>query len=116
MQKFAMRPRRRSSSRIQRWVQDQQEQNCGGDSTQGYSARADEAKAEPPPDASSLAYPHLDTPVFATEREDISVKEESYVLVARECEDVDDELDDGPGIDAVVTLVSVTLHVTHTRN
>ena len=115
-----MRPLRRSSSRIQRWVQDQQKRHSGGDPTDSCGAYDDASETDSPSSASNcnpwLAYPHLSGPTLATERDDLSTVAESYVFV--EEDEVENELlprNNGKAVGAVVTLVSVTLHVIRTR-
>lgn len=113
MQRFALRPLRRSSSRIQRWVQDQQKRHSGGESTDSASGGGSDS-TESPASASGcnpwLAYPHLNASTVVEqeqEHDDLSTVEESFVLV-NEGEEL---AADGGTVDAVVTQVRVVLHV-----
>ena len=109
-----MHPVRRSSSRIQRWVHDQQKHRSTG-SAEGCSE--DSHDTEMPVSSGSdtythayLAYPHLTAPKSPTSghREDASI-EDSYIFV-KEDEEMPATVAAAPA-DAV-TQVSVTRHVT----
>ncbi|KAI0749153.1 hypothetical protein BC629DRAFT_121400 [Irpex lacteus] len=83
-QRFAMRPLRRSSSRIQRWVQDQQKRQSTGSADDNCSEDSHDTEM-PLPSSSKidshayLAYPHLNVQrVSPADDKDI---EDSYVFV-----------------------------------
>lgn len=110
MQRFTFRPLRRSSSRIQRWVQDQQKRHSTGE-----SAEADSPSACATPAAASGCHPWLAYPQLTVSRppEDnveavITLDDESFVVVSEAGERLD-------GGDAPVTEVRVPVTVTVTR-
>lgn len=83
MQRFALRPLRRSSSRIQRWVQDQQKRNSSGDT----DGAPDSQSACDTPDAASgchpwLAYPHLTVRRSTEDNADVvNLDDDDFVFV-----------------------------------
>ncbi|KIP10109.1 hypothetical protein PHLGIDRAFT_115744 [Phlebiopsis gigantea 11061_1 CR5-6] len=81
MQRFRLRSLRRSSSRIQRWVQDQQKRYSSGD-----DVAPDPPSASDAPDAASgchpyLAYPHLALPRPSEEDEDVITLDDDFVHI-----------------------------------
>jgi hypothetical protein len=85
--RFAMRPLRRSSTRLQKWVQDQQKRQSSGSAEDG--SEDSHVTDVPTPGASSshawLAYPHLNMPKTPPRpRGQYSNVEDTYVFVEEE--------------------------------
>ncbi len=103
-----MRPLRRSSSRIQRWVQDQQKRQSTGSADDDCSEDSHDTEMPLPSSSKTdshayLAYPHLNVQrVSPVGDKDI---EDSYVFVEE-----GKSLPPATATDTV-TQVSVTLHV-----
>ena len=81
IQRFTFRPLRRSSSRIQRWVQDQQKRHSSGDDVAPDSPSTSDA-----PDVASgchpyLAYPHLTLQRPSEEDEDAIDLDDEFVYI-----------------------------------
>ena len=103
MQRFTFRPLRRSSSRIQRWVQDQQKRHSAGEITEGALDAAAGAAAAAF-DVASGCHPWRVAPQVAVHRpshdgEDVVMLDEAFVFV--------DE-DGRRSVDAQVSAVTVT--------
>ncbi|KAI0347735.1 hypothetical protein BDW22DRAFT_14445 [Trametopsis cervina] len=89
MQRFADRPLRRSSSRIQRWIHDQQKRLSTGSTDDGSETSQDTdvptASGSGQQSHAWLAYPHLTVPKTPPPRkDDLPKSDESYVFVGEE--------------------------------